>query len=113
MDHKSRSQMAFQHPEYLRRPTRYCPEFDYYSLGMVLLEIGFWKPLNKMTEEIRGSHEDVLSELLRSRLPRLGQYMGVIFRDVVEACLTWDTQGAADISSFTKRVVEPLARCVI
>ena len=113
MDHKSRSQMEFQHPEYRRRPIRYCPEFDYYSLGMVLLEIGCWKPLNKMTEEIRGSPENMLAELLRSRLSRLGQYMGVIFRDVVKACLTWDIQGTIDIDSFASTVVKPLAKCVI
>jgi serine/threonine protein kinase len=113
MDHKSRLQMDFQHPEYRSRPIRYRPEFDYYSLGMVLLEIGCWKPLSKMTEKMRGSPEDVLAELLRSRLPRLGQYMGMIFRDVVEACLTWSTQDAVDINSFGRRVVERLANCVI
>jgi serine/threonine protein kinase len=113
MDRKSRLQMEYQHPEYRRSRIRYRPEFDYYSLGMVLLEIGLWKPLYKVTEEISGSPEDMLAELLESRLPRLGQYIGLIFRDVVEACLTWDIQGAVGIDSFARRVVEPLARCVI
>lgn len=80
--------MAFQYPEYLRRSKRYCPEFDYYSLGIVLLEIGYWKLLDKMTEDIRSLPEDMLAEILRSRLPRLEQYMGAIFRDVIGACLT-------------------------
>lgn len=66
-----------------------------------------------MTEVIHGSPEDMLAELLTSRLPRLGQYMGVIFRDVVEACLTWRTVGDTNINDFAARVVEPLGRCVI
>jgi serine/threonine protein kinase len=113
MDRKSRLQMEFQHPEYLRSPIRYRPEFDYYSLGMVLLEIGCWRPLNKMTEEMRGSPDDMLAEILRSRLPRLGQYMGTIFRDAVGACLTWNTQGDVDVNNFAGKVVEPLGRCVV
>lgn len=114
MDHKNRLQMEFQHPEYLREDrVRYRPEFDYYSLGMVLLEIGCWKPLEKMTEEISSAPEVMLAKLLRSRLPRLGQYMGEIFRDVVEACLTWNTDGDTDVNKFSERVVKPLARCVI
>jgi serine/threonine protein kinase len=114
MNDRDRSLLAFKHPEYLRKDhVRYRPGFDYYSLGLVLLEIGCWKSLDKMTENINGSPEDVLSELLRNRLPRLGQYMGVIYRDVVKACLTWDTQGATDVNSFAEKVVEQLARCVI
>lgn len=114
MDRKSKLQMAFQHPDYSERDNiRYRPEFDYYSLGMVLLEIGCWRPLNKLTEEMSGSYRDVLAKLLERRLPRLGQYMGMIFRDVVKACLTWDTQGAMDINSFRKKVIEPLGKCIV
>lgn len=36
----------YQHPAYLKSTSRYSPEFDYYSLALVLLEIGLWKPLS-------------------------------------------------------------------
>ena len=35
----------YQHPEY-GSTGRYRLEYDYYSLGLVLLEIGFWRPLS-------------------------------------------------------------------
>ena len=34
----------YQHPEY-DRTGRYRATYDYYSLGLILLELGFWQPL--------------------------------------------------------------------
>jgi hypothetical protein len=39
----------YRHPEYKNRPMQYFHRaFDYYSLGIVLLEIGLWYPLSAM-----------------------------------------------------------------
>jgi len=123
LDKTARATMNFQHPEYLKGNgrIRYRQEFDYYSLGLVLLEIGHWKPLDKMIQNIRGSPEDVLIELQRTRVPQLGQYMGAIYRNVVEACLGGKFAGSGDVDrgsktlsdSFASTVVEPLLKCVI
>lgn len=123
LDSSVRALMDFQHPEYLKGNSRirYRPEFDYYSLGLVLLEIGHWKPLDKMIEKIPGSPEDVRIELQKVRVPQLGQYMGVIYRRVVQACLSGEFGGSGNvekepetrIDNFARTVVEPLAKCVV
>ncbi|KAF4335478.1 kinesin [Fusarium beomiforme] len=72
----------YQHPAYLKAGTGYRMEFDYYSLGILLLEIGFWKPLSKITQDWTGSFEDRRQKLLTNRVPKLAQHMG---RDYSEA----------------------------
>lgn len=119
-----RALMDSQHPEYLKNKgrVRYRPEFDYYSLGMVLLEIGHWKPLNKITAMTDGSPEDYLNHLRKEKVPGLGFTMGNIYRDVVGACLNGDfgkhenVDGGSNFSisvalGFAKTVVEQLAKC--
>ncbi len=119
-----RALMDSQHPEYLKRKgkVRYRPEFDYYSLGMVLLEIGHWKPLNKITAMTDGSPEDYLDHLRDEKVPGLGFTMGTIYQDVVKACLKGDfgkpenVDGGSNSSisvalGFAKTVVEQLAKC--
>ena len=39
----------YQHPHYQQNRSRYRPGFDYYSLGIVLLEIGLWASLANIT----------------------------------------------------------------
>jgi serine/threonine protein kinase len=125
-DYKSenaRALMDFQHPEYLKGDgkIRYRPEFDYYSLGMVLLEIGHWKPLDTIIAKIPGSPEDVLIELQKVQVPQLGQYLGVIYRNVVKACLSGEFGGSGNvdkesescIDNFARTVVEPLGKYVV
>ncbi|KAL8655657.1 MAG: hypothetical protein Q9226_002956, partial [Calogaya cf. arnoldii] len=41
---------AYQHPQYSDRKYHFRPEFDYFSLGLVLLEIGLWMSLPAMTK---------------------------------------------------------------
>lgn len=119
------SQREYQHPEYLRSEgkIRYRPEFDYYSLGMVLLEIGTWKPLTKLVQ-VSGSPENTLIKLREIHVASLGQSMGVIYRDVVEACLSGDFGGSETENeesnkcnnihlSFARAVVEQLAKCIV
>lgn len=119
-----RALMDSQHPGYLKHKgkVRYRPEFDYYSLGMVLLEIGYWKPLNKIIAKTPGSPEDLLSHLRRKQVPGLGFTMGTTYRDVVDACLGGDfakpesvDEGSDSftgvILGFAKTVVDQLAKC--
>lgn len=121
-----RALMDSQHPEYLKHEgrVRYRPEFDYYSLGMVLLEIGYWKPLDKILAKISGSPEDVLRQLRARQVPDLGFTMGIIYRDAVDACLSGDfgsreivdegSNSSVSVTlSFARSVVEQLARCSV
>ena len=42
----------YQHPEYAKDRQRFCPGFDYYSLGLLLLEIGLWQTLDEIITRI-------------------------------------------------------------
>lgn len=113
----------YQHPDYLRHGNRYRPEFDYYSLGIVLLEIGLWCPLKAMIPDSKTSFYKVHRGLLNHRVPSLGQCLGVAYRDAVRACLEGDF-GKSDIKDeegqvnaqsvylhFESLVVSPLKKC--
>jgi hypothetical protein len=85
----------FQHPEYSQGQLRFRPEFDYYSLGVVLLELGMWRMLSELTRGWCESPREFREKLLEKRVPRLGPPMGAIYQDVVRVCLSGDFQTAA------------------
>ena len=110
-----------QHPEYVQNKgrIRYRPEFDYYSLGILLLEIAYWKTLDNITTRKSGSSKDVLNDLRGKVVPEVGITMGPTYQNVVDACLSADfgfagfDEANADgfssvISSFAESVVKPL-----
>lgn len=81
----------YRHPEYLqgRDRVRYQIKFDYYSLGLVLLEIGIWRPLDRLTKGKRDlKPKDLARFILEECVPQLDFYVGVSYRNVVSRCLT-------------------------
>jgi serine/threonine protein kinase len=91
----------YQHPDYLNQSRRYCAEFDYYSLGIVLLEIGLWRPLDEITQkykrpddektgEYQGSYHEIRDKILKNRIPLLKQTMGRRYYEAVRVCLAED-----------------------
>jgi hypothetical protein len=80
----------YQHPTYLKDGCGYRPEFDYYSLGIILMEIGFWRPLSKIINRLTGSFEDRRQQLLTHRVPQLRQYMGREYCEAVRCCIRSD-----------------------
>lgn len=111
----------FQHPDYLHGRLRFKPEFDYYSLGIVLLELGMWRTLSVMTEDWQESAREFREKLLKKRVPRLGSSMGTIYQDVVRVCLSGDFR--ADVCGvevygsnnlflgFKRLIIDRLAVC--
>lgn len=81
----------YQHPSYLKDGSGYRPGFDYYSLGIILMEIGFWRPFNEIIgQSYKGlSYEARRQRLSQDRIPILKQQMG---REYFEA-VTWCIQG--------------------
>jgi serine/threonine protein kinase len=86
----------YQHPVYLQNSKypdsqnpimRFRQEFDYYSVGLVLMEIAFWKPLEKIAKSIVGSPEELLEQLLRTYIPLVKTYMGNTYGEAVRSCL--------------------------
>ena len=109
----------YQHPEYLRGKVRFRAEFDYYSLGLTLLELGLWSSLDKITgsSDFAGrSPEEVREILLKKRVPRLGQTMGDLYQCAVDVCLRGDlnAKGGSSLETclkFKEQVVDRLASC--
>ncbi|KAK4221300.1 kinase-like domain-containing protein [Podospora fimiseda] len=89
---------SYQHPEYLARKACYRQEFDYYSAGMILLEIGLWKTLSGMTKSKRFkniSDEEFRREILKSKVPQLGILMGTRYMEATRICLEGDFAGTS------------------
>ncbi|KAI1090752.1 hypothetical protein F5B19DRAFT_300024 [Rostrohypoxylon terebratum] len=111
----------YQHPEYSRHYSklRFREEFDYYSIGMVLLELALWKSLGHILNKHipkDAKPEDVRTRLLEDVVPELGSYMGKLYEDAVKMCLdgTFSEQIGGDQpwSQFEKNVVWPLEKCL-
>ena len=75
----------YLHPDYLENDEHYEPWFDFYSLGLILFEIGAWKPLHEMVG-VEGSQRKIPGRL-RPWLPRLRMSAGVEYSKCVAACL--------------------------
>lgn len=109
----------YQHPEYLRGKVRFRAEFDYYSLGLTLLELGLWSSLEKIVagSDFAGrSPEEVRDLVLKKRVPHLGQTMGEFYRCAVDVCLRGGLSAEGDSSleiclKFKEQVVDRLASC--
>lgn len=95
-DEAMRTLRAYQHPSYLgdndshRAP--YRTAFDYYSLGLVLLEIGYWKPLRKLLRQQPKEGPELTrlekaEHLRRRRVPGLAAYMGDAYAAAVAVCI--------------------------
>jgi hypothetical protein len=112
----------YQHPFY-REGVTFRRSFDYFGLGIVLLELGLWRPISVL----RDDHPEIFSandfrkKLLTSYVPQLGERMGKIFREAVYFCLDAediiqstqeDVEGCRRAQDmFNAEVVEPLSLC--
>ena len=118
-------EMAYQHPEYLGGggSVRYRLQFDYYSLGLILLEIGRWETLEHMSER-SGTREEMRDKLRSGKINGLSRRMGSIYQKVVMTCLGDEfrpitgmensTSGDVELRlRFSDHVVNQLARCKV
>lgn len=111
----------YRHPDYVPGETRFEMKFDYYSLGVLLLEIGFWIPI----ASFRIKHRDVSKHAFRGLLieryaPQLRTKMGSLYTNIVITCLKGVFDGVAEqlegggiIDAFFWRVVAPLTKIKI
>ena len=115
--------LHYQHPLY-QTDVEFRKSFDYFGLGMILLELGLWRPasvLRSYHPEI-SSAEDFRIKLLTSYVPQLGEKMGAVYRDAVAFCLDseslirpeeQDVNISQDMQSlFESRVVKRLSLCI-
>ena len=105
----------YQHPEYLVAdgpPPRYEKKYDYYCIGIVLLEIGLWRPLVSELKSDGGTSATFRTLLIEKWVPKLRRCMGRRYRSAVKECLEGshfsETVSADKVSDFYEKVVEPL-----
>ncbi|KAF8526172.1 kinase-like domain-containing protein [Trichophaea hybrida] len=107
----------YQHPEY--SPSEDFREiYDYYSIGIVLLELGSWTTLDeylKHNKQTKSNPAAFRLELINKYAPRLDHIMGTTYRDVTLACLKSDfgqgskEEGQTVLGEFYNKVVCPLS----
>jgi hypothetical protein len=108
----------YQHPGYRvwNSKTRFKAEHDFYSLGVVLLELGRWKPLRHMTKGKETlSPVELARHLLLEEVPQMDSYMGEMYRGIVTACLDESVRNPAGTvgagwAKFEHMVVDPLTK---
>ena len=87
----------YHHPKYIsvhdHQYARFCPEFDHYSLGILLIEIGFWATIDTVMEgHNKLSNHDFSTTLIQQKLPLLSFRMGTWYVEIVRECLTAPVQ---------------------
>ncbi|XTI91178.1 hypothetical protein V2W45_1345814, partial [Cenococcum geophilum] len=99
--------------------TRYVIHYDYYSLGLVLLEIGAWKPLADIIKESRSenlSPERISTKLKTMAEKNLPSTVGEQYSKAVLSCLSDELESKEPESSslkFEQQVVRVLASCSV
>ena len=119
----------YQHPDYLQDgDAHYRPEYDYYSLGMLLLEIGIWDSLSNIvaSKSFKGlSNHDFRQRLVERRMLQLEQAMGAMYTGATRACLESSflpphsrnldvsESNAALYDAFKRLVVDRIGMCKV
>ncbi|KAH9210356.1 prion-inhibition and propagation-domain-containing protein [Leptodontidium sp. 2 PMI_412] len=105
----------YRHPDVLGEPrATFQKEHDVYSLGAVLMEIAYWKPLSKILGPARRTSAENRQKLIRLvESGDVAHWMGSIYSDVVEACLSCRWLEKDLEMEFSERVVRKLELCVV
>jgi hypothetical protein len=83
--------------------------FDIYSFGLVLVEIGWWLPLDSFQTPGPRSDTSLMPTIMKWVEKDLAYKMGTPYKDVVEWCLTRDAGNDVDLAvEFYTKVVVPL-----
>ncbi|KAF8247346.1 hypothetical protein K440DRAFT_643867 [Wilcoxina mikolae CBS 423.85] len=104
----------YRHPDVIgEQRLRFQKKYDVYSLGVMLIEIAYWKPLRKLVSSRRTAAENSKRLLDLVRSGDLAHWMGCIYSEAVKACLDCEwTSEDMELELF-ERVVKPLEQCVV
>ena len=115
----SASQKEYQHPSYRQGPSRFRKGYDYYSLGLVLLEIGTWTSLTNIHGRFK-THTPIQlrNEYLKWCDNDLIKTMGPIYQNVTKRCLLFGSEEEREDDlgvqlDFQSEVLAKLNQCVV
>lgn len=121
--HAQPAVFPYRHPDYAgadavddRTSPGFLAEYDYYSLGLVLLEIGMWERLGRFfVQDYTLSRDKMRSQIVDDLVPVLEGTLGSLYSSAVRACLSGELSGNgedADLASvdemFERMVLRPL-----
>ncbi|KAG4437171.1 hypothetical protein IFR05_007327 [Cadophora sp. M221] len=100
----------FQHPDRLQGESspRYIKTYDVYSLGVVLLEVGFWEPLGRIVSDLRTDDPLSWARELLEVIPQIGARAGEKYQNLVAWCLGLEGDHIVKDSEFVREVLDPL-----
>jgi hypothetical protein len=105
----------YRHPLGQGSPNEsYRKEFDYYSFGVILLEIAMWRSVWKLWRE--GTSADAFkNELIATASGKLPHLMGIEYAEATTKCLRGDlgTRDGSVLKAFFIEVVEVIGRCTV
>ena len=100
----------YQHPDrnFSTPPPRYGKAHDVYSLGMVLLELGLWRPLERYEKNLLDPVAHVRKEQLRELANDVAINMGRRYKELVCWCLSLRGDESMGNPRFAREVLENL-----
>jgi len=113
---KENDREEYQHPDYVVRKASFRTRYDYYSLSIILLEIGLWISVVDLRQHWKVfTARKLRSELISRRVILLGHSMGQAYCQAVKYCLSQETDAITDAEelrlSFEREVIDRLASC--
>jgi len=106
----------YLYPEYRNGISRARQSFDYYSLGLVLFEIGLWQPISNIHEQAKhraSSPDDLRCEYIRHCSKSLRKIMGPTYEAATRTCLQYGSKEDEfkEQIDFQESVVSALSKC--
>ncbi|RDW62494.1 hypothetical protein BP5796_10796 [Coleophoma crateriformis] len=96
-------------------PAKFRASFDIYALGLVLLEIGFWRPLDtlaKANSVTKSESATKVDRVLPSLIDQLNHRTGDRYYSVVQKCLQAPRFATEEIKTLEDGLIE-LDRCCL
>lgn len=104
----------FQHPDRHNSGStpRYIKTYDLYSLGVLLLEIGFWEPLSEIAKYLPSDQPVLWANELKKIAEQLSTRTGERYQNLVMWCLSLKGDHVVQDAEFTRQVLDPLEEIV-
>lgn len=90
------------------RPRSFIKSYDIYSLGVVLLELGLWRPLERFDGELSAADPNGMQKALIKIAQELGITMGKRYREIVQWCLSLDDDEDVQPAVLVREVLSKL-----
>jgi hypothetical protein len=104
----------YRHPDRQagKNRARYINSYDVYSLGVVLLELGLWRPMSRFREQLENIDADMRQARIIIIAKDLDISMGPKYRSIVQWCLGLDGRESVSGTTFINVVLNKLDELV-